>query len=258
MAHGFGNTPQVMKGIFGAGKKELGSMTSNAYDAGMNFIGKMDGNFMDGIRRRQDEVANPHMYKSSVTNDYGRSVPGKHMGSSVTDDFGNSVSNGMKPNSWMTQKKNIMMDSAKGAGKGFAIGGIMSGGLYGLSAYMTDNSDNSAGDRMAHYGKHAIAAGVDMGSDLALTGLGIGLATLGGPAGVIAGSALMAFNMFAGFAGMDAGSLAMTAMNYADEQYDIAKQGPKFNMTQNTSQSMQRQIQNLHASGSNLGEMMHN
>lgn len=132
-----------------------------------------------------------------------------------------------------------------------------SGAMYGLSAVMTDNTDMDAGDRMSHYTKYAMAGAADVGTDLALTGVAAGLSALG-PIGAVFGGGLMAYNMFGGFFGMDAGSGLMNFMDYADTEYEKQKQGPKFNMTQNTSMALQRQIQNLHASGSNLGEMMHN
>jgi hypothetical protein len=150
--------------------------------------------------------------------------------------------------------KHFTKDQFKGFGYGLGI----SSGVYGLVGYATDNNMNNAGDRMAHYGKHAVALGADIASDITLSVAAAGIATLGGPAGVFVAGGLKMFNMFAGFAGIDAGSIAMNVMNYADEEYERRKSGPTINMTQNTSMALQRQIQNMHASGSNLGEMMHN
>lgn len=132
-----------------------------------------------------------------------------------------------------------------------------SGAMYGLSAVMTDDGTMDGGDRMAHYTKHAMAGAADVTADLALTGVAAGLSMLG-PLGAVAGGGLMAYNLLGGFFGIDAGSGVMNFMDYADTQYEKQRRGPKFPMTQNTSMAMQRQVQNLHASGSNLGEMMHN
>jgi hypothetical protein len=211
----------------------LGQEAINTIASPFRFMGKYASGRTNEITKDLDRIANPHLYEN---------VP-----------FTGRTSNNI-----VKQKANLAKHFGKEQGKGFIFGSLLSGSMYGLSAYATDNPDNNAGDRMAHYGKHAIAGGVDVAADLALTGVGIGLATFGGPAGMAMAGGLQLFNMFAGFAGMDAGSIAMNVMNYADEQYDKAKTGPKFNMTQNTAMAMQRQIQNLHASGSNLGEMMHN
>jgi hypothetical protein len=143
--------------------------------------------------------------------------------------------------------------SLKSIGVTAGIGAAM----YGLSAVMTDDTSADAGDRMSHYVKHGVAGAADVTADLALTGVAAGL-TAFGPVGALLGGGLMAYNMLGGFFGMDAGTGVMNLMNYADEKYEEQRQGPKFNMTQNTSMAMQRQISNLHANGSNLGEMMHN
>ena len=233
MPHGFG---QVMKGtgeITSYVGNQLGSMIGSAYNSGMYHISKFSDNQVQGMRTKQDKIANPHMYEQ---------VP-------FTD---------RSANNWIKQKYNLGKHYGKDQLKGWAFGSLLSGGMYGLSAYMTDNSDNDLSDRGVNIAKHGIAAGVDIAADAGLSAVAAGLATFGGVPGMIAGGALTAFNMFAGFAGYDAGSLAMNAMNYTEEKYNEAKTGPKFNMTQNTSMAMQRQIQNLHAAGSNLGEMMHN
>lgn len=141
--------------------------------------------------------------------------------------------------------------------KSIGRGAIFSLGMYGLSAAMTDNPMNAASDRMVNAGKHTIAAGADITADVGLSAAAYGLSALG-PVGVMAGSALMAYNFLGNFVGLDAGSLSMNIMNQFDERYENDKRGPKFNMTQNTSMAMQRQVNNLHGAGSNLGEMMHN
>lgn len=183
--------------------------------------------------RQIDQIENPHLYENVPFTDRERS-------------------------SFLRRKGRLAKSNFISHTKSFAIGTALSGGLYGLGAYMTDNDQASAGDRAAHYAKYAVASGVDILADSALTVASFGLATFAGPIGMMAAGGLQMFNMFAGFMGYDAGTLAMNVMDYADEQYDKNKLGPKFNMTQNTTMTMQRQIQNLHASGSNLGEMMHN
>ena len=132
-----------------------------------------------------------------------------------------------------------------------------SGAMYGLSAVMTDDTSADHGDRMAHYAKHGVAATADVGADIGL-GLAASVISKAGPWGAVVGGGIMAYNLLGGFFGLDAGSGVMNMMNYADEEYEKQRQGPKFNMTQNTSMALQRQLQGLHANGSNLGEMMHN
>jgi hypothetical protein len=141
--------------------------------------------------------------------------------------------------------------------KGLAFSGVIGAGLYGLSAVVSDDPTAQTSDRMVNATKHGVAFAADTASDIALTGVAAGLSLLG-PTGMMVGTALHAFNMLGGFVGMDAGSQVMKVMDYADEQYESAKNGPSFNMTENTSMAMQRQVQNMHAGGSNLGEMMHN
>lgn len=221
----------------------LGGEAVNTIASPFRFMGKYASGRTDEITKELDRIANPHRYDRKFIKS------GEQL---------EMFSSDIKENSYGRQKWNLAKHFGKEQGKSFLYGSLLSGSMYGLSAYATDNPDNNAGDRMAHYGKHAIAGGVDIAADAALTSVGIGLATFGGPAGMAIAGGLQLFNMFAGFAGMDAGSIAMNVMNYADEQYDKAKTGPKFNMTQNTAMAMQRQIQNLHASGSNLGEAMHN
>jgi hypothetical protein len=224
----------------------LGHMKSS-YSANGGLMGRLDRS-MNGIRKTQAQIENPLMKLKGENLD--------EMSSRYVRK--NNPMKNMDPGSG-TKQFNLFKHHAKDSWKNFKIGTVMSGGLYGLSAYMSDNENASAGDRMANVVKHGVAGTVDVAADFGLTTVAAGLATFGGPGGVVAGGVLMAFNMFAGFAGLDAGSLAMTAMNYADGEYDTAKAGKsKFNMTENTSMAMQRQIQNLHASGSNLGEMMHN
>ena len=220
------------KGAYGGAQVAghlLGQAVGIPFRAVRNFaLGAYERNL-----KELSKIKNPHMYEN---------VPFT----------GRSESNFFK------QQARVGWDQTKGGLKSFAYGTVISGAMYGLGSYATDDPQKSHGDRMAHYSKYAVAGAIDVGSDLALTGVSIGLATFGGPAGAMVAGGLQMFNMFAGFAGMDAGSLAMSVMDYADQEYDKDKMGKKFNMTQNTSMAMQRQIQNMHGSGSNLGEMMHN
>ena len=152
---------------------------------------------------------------------------------------------------------NAIKKQAKDFGKVMKAAPIISGAMYGLSAFLTDDPTKSGGDRLYNQYKHAAALTADVISDFTLTTVAAGLA-MTGPLGMMAGTAITAFNIAGGLMGVDAGSLVMRGMDYAEEEYERAKSGPKFNMTKNTSMALQRQIQNMHASGSNLGEMMHN
>lgn len=142
--------------------------------------------------------------------------------------------------------------------KNVARTAAFSGSMYGLSAVLTDSSENSASDRMIHYSKHAVGGAVDAASDLTLGAVGGALATFGGLPGAIVGGGIMAYNFLGGFFGADTGSIAMNAMNQLEERYDADRQGPQLKMTENTSMALQRQLSNLHASGSNIAETMHN
>lgn len=233
MPHGFGDVAKGAKEVMGLGLGQMGDFVSKEYNTGMKFITKFSDQYLDDMAVKRHKVANPHLYEN---------VP----------------FTGRKEGNWFQQKGNQAAHYTKDQFKGWGIGAGLSVGLYGLSAVMSDNTDADAGDRMVNYSKHAIAAGADLTVDAGLSAVAAGLATFGGIPGMAVGAGITAFNMFAGFAGWDAGSMVMNYMNYAEGKYDEAKAGPKFNMTQNTSMAMQRQIQNMHAAGSNLGEMMHN
>lgn len=234
MPHGFGEVAKGAAQVAGYAGRQLGNVVGSTYNSGMDFIGSYGKTYMQNLKNERDLIANP----------------------AITGKYGGKLQSGFN-DSFRKRQGNLFTHYAKDHGKGFLIGGALTTGMYGLGAWATDNPDNSAGDRMANVAKYGVAAGVDTIADLGLSIAATGLSMLG-PAGVIAGGALQAFNIGAGLFGVDAGSLAMNIMNYADEEYDRVKQGPKFNMTQGTSMAMQRQIQNLHASGSNLGEIMHN
>lgn len=146
----------------------------------------------------------------------------------------------------------------------------LSMGLYGLMGFLEDNKMDNASDRMITYGKNLTAGVVDTTSDLAMTGIGVaaesaGIALAGmtgwtglAMAGTGVGVALTAYSLLGNLFGIDPGSLVKKGLDQADEMYETAKYGPKFDMTRNTSMAMQRQLQNLHASGSNMAEMLHN
>lgn len=145
--------------------------------------------------------------------------------------------------------KNFLKDVGKGA--------LFSGAMYGLGAYATDNADNDMSDRLVNTTKYGAAFAADVAGDTLLTGVAK-VAGMFGPTGRAVGAAITAFNFGSNLLGIDAGSMLMHGWDHAEDQYYKVKEGPKFDMTGNKSQAMQRQIQNLHASGSNLGEMMHN
>ena len=141
--------------------------------------------------------------------------------------------------------------------KNIGRGAIFSGAMYGFMGYMSDNPQNAASDRMVNIGKHGIAAAADVGADTAFSAAALGLSMFG-PLGVAAGAGLMAYNFVGNLIGIDAGSVALNVMNHFDERYEQDTRGTKFNMTENTSMALQRQVSNLQGAGSNLGEMMHN
>jgi hypothetical protein len=135
---------------------------------------------------------------------------------------------------------------------------LMSGGMYGLMAYASDDASKSTGDRAASVGKHGIAAVVDATADFALSGVADGIGMLG-PYGMMAAAGIRAYNFGANFVGLDLGSLALRAMDSMDERYNQDRGGgKKFSLSENSSMALQRQISNIHQSGSNMAEVMHN
>ena len=255
MAHGFG-------AILGLGTREIFNRGLNtagsAISGGLRTVGgttrRIAGGLYDAAAESQNKIANPHLYESD--NRFYKDKFGNKLPKSGMDSGGGR---NLSPNSWLEQKTRIGAHELKTGIKGWAFGGVLSSGLYGLSAWATDDASMATSDRMYNATKHGIAATVDITADAGLTAVGIGLATFGGPIGMMAGMGIQAFNMFAGFAGIDAGSIAMKLMDYAEEEYQTAKNGgSKFNMTNNTSMAIQRQLSNIAMSGSNLGEMMHN
>jgi hypothetical protein len=142
-------------------------------------------------------------------------------------------------------------------GKVVKTGGL-SAGLYGLMAYGMDDPSRATGDRIASAGKYMTAAAIDTASDLTLTAVAGGLSMLG-PVGVAAAAGITAYNVIGNFVGIDAGSLALRAMDAMDERYEADRNGgKKFQLGENSSMALQRQISNIHQSGSNMAEMMHN
>jgi hypothetical protein len=259
MAHGFGDIAKKTTKILGQGAKDVGQFAKDefggalgsAYDSSMNGI----KSWMQSRRDANESL----FYKPLGKGEFGIGANSelKYQKFDGEDAFKTVGTGKVNQGSSTRSRGTYLKNKAKEFGKDMKWSAILSGGLYGLSAYASDDPNAEVGDRGINIAKHGVAAGVDLGADALLTGVATGLSMLG-PLGGIAGGALTAFNMFAGFAGLDAGSLAMNAMNYTEQEYDRVKAGPKFNMTQNNSMAMQRQIQNLHASGSNLGEMMHN
>lgn len=134
-----------------------------------------------------------------------------------------------------------------------AITGGFSGLAYGAGAFMTQDPSNTLSDNVSHYGKWAIAGGIDAGTDIGLT---LAASAMFGPlGGFAAGIGLMA----AGFMGIDPGSMAMNAMDGMDNMYSrLENRGNTFQLSENSAQLMQRQLKNLQGAGSNVAEMMHN
>lgn len=124
---------------------------------------------------------------------------------------------------------------------------------YGAGSYMTQDPSNGLAENTAHYGKWAIAGGIDVATDVGMT---LAASAMFGPMGAVAaGVGLMA----AGIMGVDPGSLALSAMDGMDSMYDrMSNRGSKFQLSENSAQLMQRQIANLQGAGSNVAEMMHN
>lgn len=143
-----------------------------------------------------------------------------------------------------------------GGGEVLKYGGI-SAAIYGGLAYMSDDKTQSAGDRMFNYAKYGSAAAIDTTASLGLSAIAAGLSTLG-PLGMVAGAGLEAYNLLSPFLGIDPGTVVLNTFEKLEERYEKDRNGPQFNMTQNTSMALQRQLQNLHASGSNVAEMLHN
>ena len=252
MAWGLGlandHSSRVMKGakdVLGYGASQLGGFMSTQLSSFKSSMGKVSNNYMEAYKQKRSDIAN-----DTLTGKYG----GKY--SSSFDD-GPFMRTAMPQGSRRRQFYNLAAHDMKDMGKGLGVSAALGGAIYGLSAFATDNSDNDMADRGVNFAKHGVALTADLAGDTAIAGIGMGLAMFG-PAGALAGGALNVANIAAGLMGYDAGSIAMNIMNYGEEAYDKARNGPKFNMTQNTSMALERQIQNLHASGSNLGEMMHN
>lgn len=235
MPHGFGEgfkniVKQGAGEVWNGTRTVLGKGTSKARDAAKGYVNNI----------REERAANS-LFR-------GKAAEGLMRDRVRSTGIGKAID---------SRAANLLDDSVKGA-KGLMFSAALAPIMYGISALATDPGGAvSPGDRMHHYNKHMVAAGVDVASDVAMTGVAIGLAQFG-PYGQIAAGALTAYNVVSGFVGWDLGTLSMNFMDAADQEYESRKQGPKFNMTQNTSMAMQRQMQNLHASGSNIAEMMHN
>lgn len=134
-----------------------------------------------------------------------------------------------------------------------AVTGAFSGAAYGAGAFMTQDPNNGLAENTAHYAKWGIAGSLDAATDVGLT---LAASAMFGPMGAIAaGVGLMA----AGIMGVDPGSLALEAMDGMDNMYNrMNNRGRNFQLSENSAQLMQRQIQNLQGAGSNVAEMMHN
>ena len=254
MGHGFGIVKEFTKETFG------GLGTAVGYDSSMEAVEK----YKTKKVIQADDAETALWYKDGKSPIQGRSI-GEHIAISYGKD-GSVVKGSQNPAftevtydfKGPKSPGRYALNKAKGFGKDIGKGALFSGAMYGLSAFATDNADNEASDRMTNVAKHGAAFAADVAGDAVLTGIGTALGTFGGAYGKMAQGAITAFNFGSNLLGIDAGSMMMRTWDYAEEQYYKAKEGPKFDMTGNKSQAMQRQIQNLHASGSNLGEMMHN
>jgi hypothetical protein len=239
---------RVMKGakdVLGYGAGQLGGFMSKEYSSFKGSIGKASDKYIEGYKQRRSDIA------QGVKTDSKGIRYSEYSEDNFLKDY--YAPRGSKRREFY----NTAVHNAKDMGKGLGVSAALGGAIYGLSAFATDNSDNDMSDRGINFAKHGVALGADLAGDTAIAGIGMGLSMLG-PMGALAGGVLNVANIAAGLMGYDAGSIAMNVMNYAEEAHDKARNGPKFNMTQNTSMALERQIQNLHASGSNLGEMMHN
>jgi hypothetical protein len=144
------------------------------------------------------------------------------------------------------------LGAAKGAMKGMAVNAAVTGVMFGGVGYMTSDESNN---KAAHGMKWATAAGIDIAADIGLTaavGMTIGLTSP-------IGAGILIADTVTDMMGLDFSTAALTAMDAMDDSYDrMTQQGGHYKMSQGSAQAMQRQIQNLQGSGSNVAEMMHN
>lgn len=266
MGHGFGIVKEAAKDIFGG----LRSLTSDTpeigYNSSMNPMEKgyfqtekAGGGIMAKLMGEKEDYRFAKGDKSytEVSMYDEKSLGYNHKGEEgIEGKFAKGKEVGAAGQGKQLVRKG--MAGAKGFGKDIGKGALFSGAMYGLGAFATDNADNDMSDRLTNTTKYGAAFAADVAGDAVLTGIGTALGAFGGVYGKMAQGAITAFNFGSNLLGIDAGSMVMHGFDHAEEQYYKAKDGPKFDMTGNKSQAMQRQIQNLHASGSNLGEMMHN
>lgn len=142
--------------------------------------------------------------------------------------------------------------AVKNAIKGTAANVALTGVMFGGVGYMTSGeSDN----KFAHYGKWLSAGAVDVAMDTGLTaavGMTVGLSS---PIGM----GIMALDLVTDMMGLDFSTAALNAMDSMDNTFSkMSQQGKHYRMSEGSAQAMQRQIQNLQGSGSNVAEMMHN
>lgn len=135
-----------------------------------------------------------------------------------------------------------------------AVTGTMYGGLGAATSVGKEGSELPG-----HYAPWAVGAGVDIASDVALTGL-VGL-TVGLSSPI--GAGIMVADMVTDMMGWDLATVAMghtsDLVNKMDSEYNrLSGQGNNYQMSRGSSQALQRQLQNLSGSGSNVAEMMHN
>lgn len=219
-------------------------------DKGANLASRGMGSMVNVLQHKPDTISSAFkttLHHGSSSLRYERKATDALLGGDFKDFYRYSSKSG----------KEMGKAVWNAGGREVAKYGAISGAIYGGLAYMTDDKTKSAGDRMFHYTKYGMAAAVDTGTSLGLSAVAAGLSTLG-PMGMMAGAGLEAINLVAPFLGFDPGSIMLNTFEKLEERYDQDRNGPRFNMTQNTSMALQRQLQSLHASGSNIAESMHN
>lgn len=139
---------------------------------------------------------------------------------------------------------------AKGQAANVALTGVMYGGLGALESSQSDNA-------VATGGKWAAAAGIDIASDIGMTGLALAAGALTGGVGFFA---VQAFDMVTDLMGYDLSTAFINAVDSMDEEYNrlSGMSGRGYQMSRGGAQALQRQIANLQGAGSNVAEMMHN
>lgn len=86
-----------------------------------------------------------------------------------------------------------------------------------------------------------------------------GVAAMASAINPLLGIGILAADFATDMMGLDLATAGLNAMDHMDSEYNrLGKTGSNYQMSQGSAQAMQRQLQNLAGSGSNVAEMMHN